>query len=166
MQPYDHPDREKAAENRMHISPAAAQGLAAFTASSTSKAQKIQTQDLHTLAQVPSKAPKRQVFGDRITHQAATKLPMGTLLSGSAKPQGVLSPLEGTYKAPKHGVGLMPLKVGEFVQKGQVLGYIQVMDMLCIVEAPCQGSISSISVEHGQRVLHDESLMIIQPDKN
>ncbi len=75
----------------------------------------------------------------------------------------VLSPMAGTfYLTPGPGE---PAFVSEnaWVEEGDTVCLVEVMKLFNSIKAPVSGKVTSINARHGEPVLHDEVLMIIEP---
>ena len=72
------------------------------------------------------------------------------------------SPMVGTfYRAPSPGADPF-VKVGDTVNKGQVVCIIEAMKLLNEVEADMDGTVKEVCVENGQPVEFGQSLFIIE----
>jgi pyruvate carboxylase subunit B len=72
----------------------------------------------------------------------------------------VLSPLEGKFSLVKNA-SETPIKVGDVVKKGQTLGYIEAMKTYNAVAADCDGTVTAICVNAGDKVYEDDVLFKI-----
>lgn len=119
----------------------------------------------HVLAEAPAALkPKAKLHpGELAAKHAPSSMPKSCSLKGATLPHKVLAPLEGIYKCVRSERVIMPLEVGHCVEKGQVLGYIEVMAMQCMIQAPCKGVLEAVQVAHGRRVDLDQCLMVIRP---
>jgi pyruvate carboxylase subunit B len=72
----------------------------------------------------------------------------------------VLSPLEGKFSLVKNA-SETPVKVGDVVKKGQTLGYIEAMKTYNAVAADCDGTVTAICVNAGDKVYEDDVLFKI-----
>jgi pyruvate carboxylase subunit B len=72
----------------------------------------------------------------------------------------VLSPLEGKFSLVKNA-SETAVKVGDVVKKGQTLGYIEAMKTYNAVAADCDGTITAICVNPGDKVYEDDVLFKI-----
>lgn len=75
----------------------------------------------------------------------------------------ILSPMAGTfYKCPAPGEPPF-IKVGDKVQKGQVIGIVEAMKLMNEIEADQSGTIVEIIAEDGKPVSVDSPLYVIKP---
>jgi pyruvate carboxylase subunit B len=73
----------------------------------------------------------------------------------------VLAPLEGKAYLVS-GASETPKKVGDRVQKGDVICYIEAMKVFNRIKAECDGIIASINFTSGDSVSEDDVLMVIK----
>jgi len=73
----------------------------------------------------------------------------------------LLSPLEGKFQLTK-SAGDVAVKVGDRVQKGQVVCYIEAMKTYNAVSAETDGVITAILFGNGDTVSEDDTLMLIK----
>ena len=79
------------------------------------------------------------------------------------KPEGtiVTSPLVGTfYEAPAEGEAPY-VKVGDIVQKGQMLAIVEAMKLMNNIESEYDGTVTEILVKNGQNVEYNQPLFRI-----
>ncbi|MBP5499533.1 MAG: oxaloacetate decarboxylase, partial [Bacteroidales bacterium] len=69
----------------------------------------------------------------------------------------VLAPLEGKFFLVKNA-SEVPVKVGDMVKKGQTIGYIEAMKTYNAVAADCDGQITAILVNPGDKVFEDDPI--------
>ena len=67
------------------------------------------------------------------------------------------------YRSPSPGAPPF-IKVGDIVTARSIIGIIEVMKVICSVEAGLDGRMSSILVENGQLVEYKEPLLLIDCD--
>jgi pyruvate carboxylase subunit B len=89
---------------------------------------------------------------------AAGAAPAAAAAAGSGV--DVLSPLEGKFSLVKNA-SETPVKVGDVVKKGQTLGYIEAMKTYNAVAADCDGTVTAICVNAGDKVYEDDVLFKI-----
>lgn len=75
----------------------------------------------------------------------------------------VTSPIVGTfYRAPNPDADPY-VKVGDFVEKGQVLCIVEAMKLMNEIESDCSGTVVKVFPENAQPVEFGERLFAIQP---
>ncbi len=105
-------------------------------------------------------------FGDTAGEPAPAPVPapQPAAPAPAAPAQGgkeVLSPLEGKFFLVKNA-SETPLKVGDTVQKGDVICYVEAMKTYNTVRSEFSGTITAICVNPGDSVSEDDVLMVIQ----
>ena len=73
----------------------------------------------------------------------------------------VRSPLVGTFYAAASEGASPFVKVGDSVEKGDILCIIEAMKVMNEIHAPCSGIVKAIFAEDGAMVQFDEELMVI-----
>ena len=73
----------------------------------------------------------------------------------------VLAPLEGKFFLVKNA-SEVPVKVGDMVKKGQTIGYIEAMKTYNAVAADCDGQITAILINPGDKVFEDDPIFKIK----
>ncbi len=73
----------------------------------------------------------------------------------------VLAPLEGKFFLVKNA-SEAPVKVGDMVKKGQTIGYIEAMKTYNAVAADCDGQITAILANPGDKVFEDDPIFKIK----
>ena len=73
----------------------------------------------------------------------------------------VLAPLEGKFFLVKNA-SEVPVKVGDMVKKGQTIGYIEAMKTYNAVAADCDGQITAILANPGDKVFEDDPIFKIK----
>ena len=73
----------------------------------------------------------------------------------------VLAPLEGKFFLVKNA-SEVPVKVGDIVKKGQTIGYIEAMKTYNAVAADCDGQITAILANPGDKVFEDDPIFKIK----
>lgn len=73
----------------------------------------------------------------------------------------VLAPLEGKFFLVKNAAET-PVKVGDMVKKGQTIGYIEAMKTYNAVAADCDGQITAILANSGDKVFEDDPIFKIK----
>ncbi len=81
--------------------------------------------------------------------------------AGSEGAQEIPSPLSGTFYLTKE-LSEKPLKVGDAVNKGDVLGYIEAMKTYNTIRSDKSGKISKIMHDNGTEVYEDDVLFLIE----
>ncbi len=104
-------------------------------------------------------------FGDTATETPAPAVavaaPAATTPVAASEGQEVLSPLEGKFFLVK-GTSDTPLKVGDVVETGDVLCYVEAMKTYNAVRAEFGGTITAICATPGDNVSEDDVLMTIR----
>ncbi len=72
----------------------------------------------------------------------------------------VLSPLEGKFFLTKDS-SETPLKVGDTVKEGDLLGYVEAMKTYNAIRAEFGGVVKEICLANGESVSEDDTLKII-----
>jgi pyruvate carboxylase subunit B len=80
--------------------------------------------------------------------------------STSVKGEVVVSPLEGKFYFTKDS-GETPVKVGDKVKKGDILGYVEAMKTYNAIRFDKSGVIKQILVENGSDVEEDDELVVL-----
>ena len=93
------------------------------------------------------------------TQQAAQPAPEGE----EERPSGniVKCPLVGTFYAASSPDAEPFVKVGDTVQKGQVLGIVEAMKLMNEIESDYDGVVKAILVENGELVEYGQDMFII-----
>ena len=81
--------------------------------------------------------------------------------SGEASGADVLAPLEGKFFLVKNA-NETPVKVGDTVRQGQTIGYIEAMKTYNAVAADCDGQITAILANPGDKVFEDDPIFKIK----
>lgn len=100
-------------------------------------------------------------YGDNLAGEAkdaSSETPAGTASSGKGYP--VVSPLEGKFYFTKDN-SETAVKVGDYVQKDEVLGYVEAMKTYNTVKFDRAGTIEQIIVSNGSDVEEDDVLLIL-----
>jgi acetyl-CoA carboxylase biotin carboxyl carrier protein len=99
--------------------------------------------------------------------------PQSTASGGSPAPEGrstedlhlVKSPIVGTYyESPSPGTEAF-MKVGSYVETGQVLCIVEAMKLMNEIESEVSGEVVRIFVENGQPVEYGQPLFGIRPSR-
>ncbi len=103
---------------------------------------------------------------EKLPDTEALPLPGKEEFSGSdvekADGQTVTSPLVGTfYAAPAEGADPF-VRVGDTVEKGQVLAIIEAMKLMNEIESDFSGKVEEILVENGEAVEYGQPLFLIR----
>ncbi len=104
-------------------------------------------------------------YGDTsATTTAAPTAPVAAAPAATPAPTGegkeVLSPLEGKFFLTKDG-SETPLKVGDTVKEGDLLGYVEAMKTYNAIRAEFGGVVKEICLANGEAVSEDDTLMIL-----
>lgn len=75
--------------------------------------------------------------------------------------QDVISPLEGTFHLTMNSAD-RPVKIGDQIETGQVIFYIESMKVMNAVKAEVSGKVVEISVSNGDGVDEDDVIMRVQ----
>jgi len=114
--------------------------------------------------QAPSSPPAPGI--PRVPPPTAPSAAPPTADAAGESTEGLLiikSPIVGTYySSPSPGATAF-VKVGDFVQVGQVICIIEAMKLMNELEAEVAGQIVRIYVENGQPVEYGQSLFAIEP---
>jgi len=104
-------------------------------------------------------------FGDNANAPVASAPPVAAPVAAPAPAAGggeeVLSPLEGKFFLVKNASDA-PVKVGDIVNEGDVLCYVEAMKTYNAVRAEFGGTVTAILVNPGDAVSEDDVLMTIQ----
>jgi len=73
----------------------------------------------------------------------------------------ILSPLEGKFFLTKD-TSETPLKVGDVVKEGDLIGYVEAMKTYNAIRSEFSGTVSAILLNSGDSVSEDDVLMKIQ----
>ena len=73
----------------------------------------------------------------------------------------ILAPLEGKFFLTKDSTE-KPLKVGDSIEKGTVVGYIESMKVINSVTAEFSGTVAEIVARHGEEIEEDDVIMRIR----
>ncbi|MFV0483855.1 MAG: biotin/lipoyl-containing protein [Bacteroidales bacterium] len=90
-----------------------------------------------------------------VVQQASTPMP-----AANQSAQEVLAPLEGKFYLTKDN-SETPIKVGDDVKDGQVVGYIEAMKTFNAITAVCTGKVLAIHKSNGDAVEEDDVLISI-----
>jgi acetyl-CoA carboxylase biotin carboxyl carrier protein len=112
--------------------------------------------------EVPAAAAAPAVGGPETVIQTSA-LPAGGSAAASGNEVIVKSPIVGTfYEAPKPGDPPF-VKVGDFVEPGQVLCIIESMKLMNEIESEIAGTVVAKLMENGRPVEYGEALFAIRP---
>ena len=89
--------------------------------------------------------------------EAAAEAPAGTSAEEEAG-QTVTSPLVGTFYAAPAEDSAPYVKVGDWVEKGQVLAIVEAMKLMNEIESEYDGVIEEVLVENGRPVEYNQPL--------
>lgn len=107
----------------------------------------------------PMTAPAMQAeAGSPSAAQASETLVSASELSG----QVVKSPLVGTFYAASSPEADPYVKVGDTIQKGQVLGIVEAMKLMNEIESDFDGVVKEILVKDGDLIEFDQPLFVIE----
>lgn len=74
----------------------------------------------------------------------------------------VVSPLVGTYYAAPAEDAEPYVKVGDYVEKGQVIAIVEAMKLMNEIESDFTGTVTQIYVENGQPVEYGQPLIAVK----
>ena len=119
------------------------------------------TQPIYTQPQAPPPtAPVPPLPAAAPPAPAASDTPSASTESGFVQK----APIVGTfYKAPSPDADPF-VKVGDTIQKGDVICIIEAMKLMNEIEAESGGTIEKILVQNAEPVEYDQPLFIIKPD--
>lgn len=80
--------------------------------------------------------------------------------NGVSKGEPILAPLEGKFYATKDQ-GEKAIQVGDTIQEGQTIGYIEAMKVVNAVKADRNGKVTDILAVHGEEILDDDVILIV-----
>lgn len=115
-----------------------------------------------------TEAANVQSAASKIIRYAPTGMPSLGGVTASKKPQAVTAPIDGVYRMVKDSqtIGkVIEVITGQYVERGQLLGLVEMLKNQYMVLAPCSGFIQAIHVQPGQKVMPGEPLMLIQPSR-
>ena len=93
--------------------------------------------------------------------EAAAEAPAGTSAEEEAG-QTVTSPLVGTFYAAPAEDSAPYVKVGDRVEKGQVLAIVEAMKLMNEIESEFSGEVVKILAENGKAVEYGQPLFVIR----
>ncbi len=93
--------------------------------------------------------------------EAAAEAPVGTSAEEEAG-QTVTSPLVGTFYAAPAEDSAPYVKVGDRVEKGQVLAIVEAMKLMNEIESEFSGEVVKILAENGKAVEYGQPLFVIR----
>lgn len=93
--------------------------------------------------------------------EAAAETPAGTSAEEEAG-QTVTSPLVGTFYAAPAEDSAPYVKVGDRVEKGQVLAIVEAMKLMNEIESEFSGEVVKILAENGKAVEYGQPLFVIR----
>lgn len=86
-----------------------------------------------------------------------------SVASGKAEDeQKIVSPLVGTYYAAPAEDAEPYVKVGDYVEKGQVIAIVEAMKLMNEIESDFTGTVTEIFVENGQPVEYGQPLIAVK----
>ena len=80
--------------------------------------------------------------------------------NGVSQGEPILAPLEGKFYATKDQ-GEKAIQVGDTIQEGQTIGYIEAMKVVNAVKADRNGKVTDILAVHGEEILDDDVILIV-----
>lgn len=81
--------------------------------------------------------------------------------NGNGSYKEILAPLEGTFYLTKESSDT-PIKVGDSIKKGDVIGYIESMKVFNAISADQDGKVVEISANNGSGIEEDDVLIKVQ----
>jgi pyruvate carboxylase subunit B len=100
-------------------------------------------------------------YGDEaVVDSAAVVSAAPAVAPVSAEAQEILAPLEGKFYTTKNNTEI-PVKVGDQIQEGDLIGYIEAMKTFNAIKADKAGKIIQISKSNGEEVEEDEVLILV-----
>ncbi|MEM6803866.1 MAG: biotin/lipoyl-containing protein [Bacteroidota bacterium] len=81
--------------------------------------------------------------------------------NGSGNYRAILAPLEGTFYLSKESSDT-PVKVGDSIKKGDVIGYIESMKVFNAIASDQEGTIVEISASNGSNIEEDDILVKVK----
>ncbi|MEL6250364.1 MAG: biotin/lipoyl-containing protein [Bacteroidota bacterium] len=81
--------------------------------------------------------------------------------NGNGSYKEILAPLEGTFYLTKENSDT-PIKVGDSIKKGDVIGYIESMKVFNAISADQEGKVVEISANNGAGIEEDDVLIKVQ----
>ncbi len=94
-----------------------------------------------------------------VTPTAKNEPPVAPVVSTDAKE--IVSPLEGKFFLTKEA-SETPVKVGDTIKKGDIIGYIEAMKVYNAVAADCSGKVVEICISNDGEVDEDDVLIRVQ----
>jgi len=85
----------------------------------------------------------------------------GTMRTDDSNLKEVCSPLEGKFYLTKDN-SETALQVGDFVNKGDTIAYVESMKMMNAITSDEAGTVVSILKEHGQEIEEDEVILTLK----
>ncbi|KAL8156625.1 biotin carboxyl carrier protein of acetyl-CoA carboxylase, chloroplastic-like isoform X1 [Apium graveolens] len=118
---------------------------------------------MHTPAQPPTFQASSPLAPSAPSGPAAPSVPPPALKPAKSSHPPLKCPMAGTlYRSPAPGEPAF-VKVGDKVQKGQVLCIIEAMKLMNEIEADHSGTLTEILVDDGKPVSVDTPLFVIEP---
>lgn len=91
----------------------------------------------------------------------APEAPQAPTAPTNTQTRDILAPLEGKFFQTKDS-SEKPLKVGDTIEKGTIVGYIESMKVINSVSAEFSGTVAEIVARHGEEIEEDDVIMRIR----
>ncbi|WOK05925.1 biotin/lipoyl-containing protein [Imperialibacter roseus] len=92
---------------------------------------------------------------------SASEAPAMPQASSNGHTQDILAPLEGKFFATKDA-GEKAIKPGDFIKKGDTVGYIEAMKVINAISSDKEGTVVEVCFKDGQEVYDDDVLVRVK----